>query len=93
MPIEISPERLPLCTRHRHDLPGLHTPYMHLFPCETHWYCRINNITLQILVFKTNNATKMTRIDNQQRFGSTFTLLTLHIYTKQRYPDLDPSGF
>ena len=49
MPIVISSGRLPLCARHRGDLPGLNTPYMHLFPSETHWHCELNKITLLCL--------------------------------------------
>ena len=46
MPIEIFPGRLPLYTRHRGDLPGLNTPYMHLVPLEIHWCYGIDKITL-----------------------------------------------
>ena len=33
--IEISPGKLPLCTRHRGDFPGLNALFMHLFPSVT----------------------------------------------------------
>ena len=46
MPIEISPERLPLCTRQRGNHPGQNTPYGHLFPSKNHWYYGVNKIRL-----------------------------------------------
>ena len=61
----------PLCTRHRGDLPGLNTPFMHLFPSVTieliklYYYTSKNTIYIQVLIFKIKDAAKINKINDQ----------------------------
>ena len=69
--IEISPGKLPLCTRHRGDFPCLNTPFVHLFPSVTielvtlHYWASKSPIHIQVLVSKIKDAAKICKINDQ----------------------------